>query len=99
MVESISKTRVSDRAARHVVRDAFGPDARLDSVREFHDGWFNAAYELVLGDGRALVMKVAPPPDVEVLTYERDIVHAGIEALRLVRENTDAPVPTVVWTC
>jgi aminoglycoside phosphotransferase (APT) family kinase protein len=32
-----------------------------------------------------------------VLTYERDIVRAEVEALRLIRSATGAPVPEVLW--
>jgi aminoglycoside phosphotransferase (APT) family kinase protein len=52
---------------------------------------------LTLGDARRVVLKVAPLPDVEVLTYEHDILRAEVEALRLVRTHTDAPVPEVLW--
>ncbi|MEZ5251957.1 MAG: phosphotransferase [Ilumatobacteraceae bacterium] len=63
---------------------------------ELTDGYFNAAYRLDLDDGTTWVLKVAPP-GVEVLWYEHDILHAEIDALRLVRDHTDAPVPDVVW--
>lgn len=97
MAKSISKAHVALDAARLVVRDAFGDGARLVDLRELTDGWFNAAYELALEDGRAFVLKVAPPPDVAVLRYERDIIRAEVEALTLVRARTSAPVPEVVW--
>jgi len=95
-MESISKTPVSPDVAALVVRDAFG-DVAVEAFEELTDGWFNAAYRLDLSDGRRVVLKVAPPPDVEVLTYEHDIIHAEVMALRLVRAHTDAPVPEVLW--
>jgi aminoglycoside phosphotransferase (APT) family kinase protein len=52
---------------------------------------------LTLDDGRRVVLKVAPPPDVEVLTYERDILRAEVDALRLIGARTAAPVPEVLW--
>lgn len=97
MVESRSKTPVAADQAAAIVADAFGPERRLLACTELTDGYFNAAYRLDLDDGDAHVLKVAPPPDVEVLWYEHDILHAEIDALRLVRDRTDAPVPQVVW--
>ena len=106
VVVSRSKTPVDRAQATALVHDAFGTTARLLSIHELTDGWFNAAYRLDValgGDGaaaapaRSVVLKVAPPPDVEVLWYEHDILHAEIEALRLVRHCTDAPVPEVLW--
>jgi aminoglycoside phosphotransferase (APT) family kinase protein len=95
-MKSISKTAVSKDVAAAIAVDAFG-DVELVQFDELTDGWFNAAYALSLSDGRRVVLKVAPPPDVEVLTYERDILRAEVEALRLVRAHTSAPVPGVLW--
>jgi aminoglycoside phosphotransferase (APT) family kinase protein len=97
MAESISKTKIDRAVAEAIVADAFAGEAELVHLDELTDGWFNAAYRLGLSDGRTVVLKIAPPPAVEVLTYERGIVHAEIEALRLVGERTDVPVPTVLW--
>lgn len=95
-MQSISKTPVSRGAAQLIAADAFD-DAELAAFDELTDGWFNAAYVLTFATGRRVVLKVAPPPDVEVLTYEHDILHAEVDALRLVRVHTTAPVPDVLW--
>jgi len=95
-MKSISKTPVSFEAARRIAADAFDGET-LAACEELTDGWFNAAYALRLADGRRAVLKVAPLPHVEVLTYERDILRAEVEALRLTRAHTDAPVPDVLW--
>ena len=95
-MKSISKTPVSRDVARLIAHDAFGA-AELDAFNELDDGWFNAAYAMTLTDGRRVVLKVAPPPDVEVLSYEHDIIRAEVDALALVRAHTDAPVPEVLW--
>ncbi|MGZ4692187.1 MAG: phosphotransferase family protein [Acidimicrobiales bacterium] len=96
-MESISKTPVSATTAQAIVADAFGDDVGVSECVELTEGWFNAAYALTLDDGRRTVLKVAPPPDVEVLTYEHDIMRAEVDALRLIRSRTDAPVPEVLW--
>lgn len=98
MVESISKTPVSRHVAESIVSDAFGPEASLVEFDECTEGWFNAAHRLTLADGRRFVLKVAPPPDVAVLTYEHDIMATEVAAMRLVHERTSVPVPTVVWS-
>lgn len=96
-MESISKTPVDRSTAEAVVADAFGPKVAVTDVVELTEGWFNAAYAIGLDDGRRVVLKVAPPPDVDVLAYERDIIRAEVDALRLVRARTAAPVPEVLW--
>ncbi|MGZ6953578.1 MAG: phosphotransferase family protein [Acidimicrobiia bacterium] len=97
MVESISKTPVTRETAAAIVTDAFGPDAALAGFTECTEGWFNAVHRLDLSDGRSCILKVSPPPEVRVLTYEHDIVTTEVEALRLVRDHTTVPVPAVLW--
>ena len=57
--------------------------------------WFNAAYRIRLRDGENVVLKIAPPAGVEVLTYERGAMATELAALRLIKENTGVPVPAV----
>jgi aminoglycoside phosphotransferase (APT) family kinase protein len=96
-VESISKTAVPAATAQAIMADAFGSDVVVSECAELTEGWFNAAYALTLDDGRRVVLKVAPPPGVEVLAYEHDIIRAEVDALRLIHSRTDAPVPEVLW--
>jgi aminoglycoside phosphotransferase (APT) family kinase protein len=98
VVGSISKTPVTFDVAAAIVGDAFGGGVSLTQLTELTEGWFNAAYVMELSDGRRCVLKVAPPPDVAVLTYERDIMATEVAALRLVREHTSVPVPRVLWS-
>jgi len=93
---SLSKTSVSPETAQELIACHFGADARLRSLDELADGFFNAAYKLTLADGTQCVLKVAPPASVRVLRYERDIMQAEVEVLRLVKEQTEMPVPKVL---
>jgi hypothetical protein len=97
-MESITKNRQPIRILRAMAARAFGPDlvpAGDDWVRELGYGWFNVVYRMELRDGRAVVLKIAPPPAVEVMTYERGAMAIELAALRLIRERTDVPVPAV----
>jgi aminoglycoside phosphotransferase (APT) family kinase protein len=102
VVESISKTRVDRRIAAAIIKAAFGGTASLVTFEECEEGWYNAVHRLGLSDGTSCILKVAPPPGVRVLRYEHDIMTTEVDALRLVGERTDVPVPSVlVWdhTC
>ncbi|MEU0739825.1 aminoglycoside phosphotransferase family protein [Streptomyces sp. NPDC006134] len=98
-MESITKNRQSVEALRTMVARAYGPDEVCDAgedwVGELTDGWFNVAYRIRLRSGTHVVLKIAPPPDVEVMTYERGAMATELEALRLIREHTKVPVPEV----
>lgn len=62
---------------------------------ELDHGWFNVAYLLTLRDGTRVVLKIAPPPGVEVMTYEQGMMRNELRALALVQKHTSVPVSPV----
>ncbi len=56
-------------------------------AEEITHGWFNVAYRIRLRDGRQVVLKIAPPSDVAVLTA-RGMMRTELAAMALVRERT-----------
>jgi aminoglycoside phosphotransferase (APT) family kinase protein len=97
-MESITKNRQPVATLRAMAARAYGPDlvpADDDWVSELEHGWFNVAYRMRLRDGRAVVLKIAPPREVEVMTYERGAMAIELTALRLISERTRVPVPAV----
>ncbi len=48
--------------------------AQVTDVTPLDGGTFNAVSRVTLADGRRLILKVAPPPAVPVLSYERGIL-------------------------
>ena len=98
-MESITKNRQPPETLRAMVARAYGPGrvpaADQDWVNELGHGWFNVAYRIRLRDGSNVVLKVAPPPGVELLTYERGAMAIELAALRLISERTSVPVPAV----
>ena len=101
-MESITKNRQSPATLRAMVARAYGPDQAAPEdedesgwAEELGHGWFNVAYRIRLRDGRNVVLKIAPPSSVEVLTYERGAMGIELASLALIREHTDVPVPPV----
>jgi hypothetical protein len=97
-MESITKNRQPIGVLREMVARAYGPSlvpAGDDWVSELGHGWFNVVYRMRLRDGRAVALKIAPPPTVDVMTYERGAMAIELAALALITEHTDIPVPTV----
>jgi aminoglycoside phosphotransferase (APT) family kinase protein len=94
-VHSVSKTTISREVAQAICVDTFGLGASIGTFQELTDGFFNAAYRIELADGLRCVLKVAPPDSVRVLRYEREMMHAEVEVMRLVRERTTMPVPEI----
>lgn len=98
-MESITKNRQSPQTLRAMIARAYGddqvPQEGDDWVSELGHGWFNVAYRIRLRDGSRVVLKIAPPPTVEVMTYERGAMGTELAALQLLAERTKVPVPVV----
>ncbi len=67
------------------------------TAKELSDGCFNAVYLVGLQDGRKTVLKISPPSDALVQIYEKDLMYAEVEAIRLTAEHTDVPVPEIFY--
>ena len=93
----MSRTRVAlDRSAVDaLVRGALGSAARVAGATPLGGGTFNACWSVALADGRALVLKVAPPPDLPLLTYEQDLLRAEVDFYARAAQ-VGVPVPAVV---
>ncbi|MEV0567868.1 aminoglycoside phosphotransferase family protein [Dactylosporangium sp. NPDC050588] len=60
-------------------------------------GTFAAVWRATLDDGREVVAKVGPPPEVPLLRYERGVIAAEARYYRTVAANTaHVPVPPVL---
>ncbi|WP_141978023.1 phosphotransferase family protein [Saccharothrix saharensis] len=93
MVDSLTKRRLPEAELDALVRRVLG--VPLAAHVELTEGMFNTAYRLTAADGRETVLKVAPPPDVPLLTYERDLMRTEALAFELMAAH-GLPVPQVL---
>jgi aminoglycoside phosphotransferase (APT) family kinase protein len=77
--ESLTKRHLDAATLNALIAEAFGPQTGITDCRELGEGFFNAAFRLLLTDGRDVVLKASPPPGAALLTYERDIMRAEVE--------------------
>lgn len=92
-MESATKVKLSIGQINLITKKAFGSKCR--DFSELTDGWFNTAYDLTLDSGKSAILKIAPPKDVKILSYEKDIMAAEVGAMRKVRKETGVPVPEI----
>jgi fructosamine-3-kinase len=70
---------------------------KLGSIVELTDGWFNAAYSVELSElNQEVVIKIAPPPEIKILTYEENIMETEVQVYKILKEKTDVPVPEIL---
>ncbi len=99
-MESKTKNRKTRAQLAAMAARAFGGMALAageDAVIELKEGWFNAAYQLRLADGREVVLKIAPPEGAEVMQYEQDIMATEVAVMRLARRHPAIPVPEIYF--
>lgn len=77
-----------------MVRERISGNTDVVDHEEFTDGFFNAVHAVALADGRRLVVKVAPDPDLKLLRYEVDLMATEIEFFERAA-GADVPMPEV----
>lgn len=95
MPDSLTKRRVDEATVAALLREAFGPQAAIDRCTELNDGFFNAAYRVLLADGRDVVLKISPDPAAALLGYERDIMR-GEDVFFRAAAVSGVPLPEVL---
>jgi aminoglycoside phosphotransferase (APT) family kinase protein len=69
--------------------------AQVADVEALDGGTFNDVFRVTLADGQRLILKVPPAPDVQVLSYEREILRT--EALFYELAAPHRQVPAVIY--
>jgi aminoglycoside phosphotransferase (APT) family kinase protein len=95
-VDSLTKRPVDADELATLVRGAFGPGAVVVSAGELTDGMYSSAYAVRLADGRELVLKVAPRPDLRLLTHEVDLMRTEVDVYHRCAA-VGVPAPAVVF--
>ncbi|NYF59158.1 phosphotransferase family protein [Micromonospora purpureochromogenes] len=82
---------------RRYVAASLGPDVAVTDCAPLAGGGFAAVWSATLDDGRGVVLKVGPPPEVPLLRYERGLIAAEARYLRLVAARApEVPVPPLL---
>ncbi|WP_239711587.1 aminoglycoside phosphotransferase family protein [Paenibacillus sp. 19GGS1-52] len=95
-MESLTKSKITVEQQDHMVSTAFGSQVTIVQRMELTGGYFNAAYDLQLSNGRGVILKIAPAAEIEILSYEHNIMLAEVEALKLIKAKGIVPVPQVI---
>lgn len=94
-MESSTKTKLTTEQQNQLVGASFGDHVSITRSTELTGGYFNAAYDLLLSDGRAMILKISPSVSTDTLSYEQDIMATEVAAMRLMKTIGTVPVPEV----
>jgi aminoglycoside phosphotransferase (APT) family kinase protein len=90
----LTKNTQSKSKLMKLIQCAF-PQKKLENLQELTEGYFNMAYEASFQDGFKSILKIAPSPNVEVMTYEQDIMKTEVHTMQLIAQKTKVPVPKI----
>lgn len=93
-MKSTTKAVVSNEQIINAVKKFFNQSPQ--SYTELNDGCYNISYLITFNNNKQVVMKIAPSNDIEVLTYEKDIMKTELEFYKLAAEHTDIKVPEII---
>ena len=71
---------------------------KIVSIAPLGDGEFNAAFKVGCNDGKDYALKIAPPADATVLTYEKNMMDSEVFWYGQMRDNTDICCPEIYAT-
>ena len=92
----ISKTKYE--AADAEIRELFSKHSvgQVTEISPLGNGEFNAAYKVSCENGADYVLKIAPPEDARVLTYEKNMMESEVFWYTQMHEKTDILCPQVM---
>lgn len=67
---------------------------KVQSYKNLDDGEFNSAYT-VSADGKEYVLKIAPKPDADIMTYEKNLMESEVYFYKQIEEKTRVKIPKV----
>ena len=91
------KSRTKYQAAAEEISSLFEVNGigKVIKTAPLGDGEFNAAFQVTCGNGKDHVLKIAPPADAAVLTYEKNMMESEVYWYRMMKENTDILCPDI----
>ena len=95
-MKSVTK-HILERAKLEELVKARFPECQVTEVTELTEGMFNSAY-MISGGGaleQGAVLKIGPAPGTKVLTYEKELLKAEVQAYEILRDS-GVPMPRVL---
>ena len=93
MIKSKTKYEATSEEIKELF--SFHKIGNVIDIETLGNGEFNAAYKVACDDGNSYALKIAPPEDAKVLTYEKNMMESEVLWYEKMHENTDILCPEV----
>jgi len=97
-MESRTKARVSEEQIHHIIRYVLGWEKPVRRLTALNGGCFNLSYRVDFEDEESIIIKIGPPEEVEVLSYEKDMMETELWIHNLIEKNPAVSVPKILYT-
>lgn len=93
---AVSKTKYE--ASEEEIRELFSfhKVGKVTGIVPLGNGEFNAAYKVTCGDGTSYALKIAPPENAKVLSYEKGMMESEVFWYSQMHDKTDILCPKVI---
>ena len=95
MPVSITKNKKDDGLICKMYHQAF-PNENINEIIELTEGYFNVAYK-ISSDKRSVICKIAPSAQVDIMTYEKNIMLSEVDSMKMVSEKSDVPIAKILF--
>lgn len=96
MPNSITKNKKDEQTLSRMFHAAF-PDKEIESIQELTEGFFNVAYKIIMTDLSEVILKVAPSPEMDIMTNEINVMFSEVDCTRMVARETSVPVAEILF--
>jgi aminoglycoside phosphotransferase (APT) family kinase protein len=96
-MKSATKTDFPISVIESLTQHQFGSSTKISQIKPLVDGWFNSAYEVSFANHKPdAVLRIAPPPEMRLLTYENDMMAKELLVNQSLQDIPDIPVPLIL---
>ena len=96
-MNSKTKIQLNQSTIEQLCKKTFGNDVIIGNIIEYSDGSFNTSYGIELSSlNKDVVLKVAPPQKLPVLTYEQNMMRTEFQMSEQIRQKTSVPLPELI---
>ena len=94
-ISAATKNKQSSQVLIAIAEKAFNVHLTSENFTELNGGYCNVIYKISLP--QPAILKIAPSPNIELMSYEKNLLQTEVSVLRLVEKQTSIRCPHVLF--